>query len=240
VERGGQGLAARKGIPFIAVAHEGGMANADLAVWTGVANAPVAMLDDERPRAHWSEILMMAERLAPTPRLVPADEVERALVMGLAHAICGEDGLGWNRRIQLLDQSEASARAKAAEKDPSALHRPNAPIAAMRRRYSPNGDPAAAEARILSILRHLEEVLAANQQAGSHWFVGKTMTAVDIYWAAFAMMFDPLPEAWCPMPRFYRDGALVRSAAIIRALTPALLAHRDGVAAECFEKPMRF
>ena len=32
--------------------------------------------------------------------LVPEDAEPRALLYGLAHEICGEDGLGWNRRLQ--------------------------------------------------------------------------------------------------------------------------------------------
>ena len=70
--------------------------------WAGQRTGPVAIYDDERPRAGWAEILLLAERLAPTPSLLPADAAERALVFGLAHEICGEAGLGWARRLQLV------------------------------------------------------------------------------------------------------------------------------------------
>ncbi|WP_394658504.1 hypothetical protein [uncultured Novosphingobium sp.] len=229
-----------KGIPFVPVPHKGGMPNEELVAWTGIANAPVAMLDDERPRAHWSEILMLAERLAPEPRLIPQDEALRVQVLGLCHEICGEDGLGWNRRLQLLERSEITARRKAAEKDPTALDRPNVPIARMRFRYSPNGDLAAAEQRILAILAHLDAALAANRAKGADWLVGERMTAADIYWTAFSNMFVPIPHDRCPMPDFYREAALVQSAAVSSAVTADLLDHRDKVAAICFENPMRF
>lgn len=229
-----------KGIAHVPVAHEAGMANEELVAWTGVANAPVAMLDDERPRAHWSEILLLAERLAPEPRLVPADEALRVEAWGLCHELCGEDGLGWNRRLQLLEQSEASARRKAAEKDPQALHAPNIPVARMRHRYSPNGDPAVAERRILDILALLDARLAANQSSGESWLVAGGLSAPDIYWAAFANLFAPMPDEWCPMPSFYRNNALAHSPQVARALTPRLLAHRDRIGALCFERPMRF
>lgn len=58
-----------RGIAFVPVAHVGGMDNADLVDRTGIANAPVAMFADERPRADWSEILLLAERLSAEPRL---------------------------------------------------------------------------------------------------------------------------------------------------------------------------
>jgi hypothetical protein len=70
--------------------------------WAGQRSGPVAVYKDERPRAGWAEILLLAERLAPAPSLLPADPAERALAFGLAHEICGESGLGWSRRLQLV------------------------------------------------------------------------------------------------------------------------------------------
>ena len=70
--------------------------------WAGQRSGPVAIYDGERPRSGWAEILLLAERLAPTPALLSKDAAERALVFGLAHEICGEDGLGWARRLQLI------------------------------------------------------------------------------------------------------------------------------------------
>jgi hypothetical protein len=69
----------------------------------GQRNGPVAIYEDERPRSGWAEILQLAERLGAKPSLLPADAAQRALVFGLAHEICGESGLGWSRRLQLID-----------------------------------------------------------------------------------------------------------------------------------------
>jgi len=69
---------------------------------TGQASFPAAMYEDERPRSGWAEILWLAERLAPKPALVPADPEQRALLFGLAHEICGEMGLGWCRRLEIV------------------------------------------------------------------------------------------------------------------------------------------
>ena len=70
--------------------------------WAGQRSGPVAIYDNEQPRSGWAEILLLGERLAPTPSLLPADPVERALVFGISHEICGEEGLGWSRRLQLI------------------------------------------------------------------------------------------------------------------------------------------
>ena len=56
-----------------------------------------------------AEILLLAERLAPTPSLLPADPAVRALAFGLAHEICGEAGLGWSRRLQMVHASLQNA-----------------------------------------------------------------------------------------------------------------------------------
>ena len=141
-----KGLLHVKGISYLPVAHLGGMENSELVAWTGIANAPVAVYDDERPRAHWSEILMLAERLNPEPSLIPADQSDRVVMMGICHEICGEDGLGWNRRLQLIAMNESRARAKAA------TDQPNAATERLRHRYSGNAAMAEAERRMIATL----------------------------------------------------------------------------------------
>ena len=64
--------------------------------WAGQRSGPVAIYDNEPPRSGWAEILLLAERLAHKPSLLPTDPAERALVFGISHEICGEAGLGWS------------------------------------------------------------------------------------------------------------------------------------------------
>jgi len=45
---------------------------------------------------------MLAERIAPAPRLLPDAVADRALVFGLGRELCGELGLGWCRRLMLV------------------------------------------------------------------------------------------------------------------------------------------
>src|SRR6516162_2355016 len=71
--------------------------------WAGQRSGPVAIYNDERPRSGWAEILLLAERLAPSPSLLPREPADRALVFGLSHELCGEQGLGWSRRLQMID-----------------------------------------------------------------------------------------------------------------------------------------
>src|SRR5258706_2714320 len=100
-----------KRIPYVPVAQQPVVTNDALQEWTGHSNAPIAVYDDERTRAGWAEILFLAERLAPQPSLIPAEPEDRVRFFGLAHEICGEDGLGWNRRnLMVLESRDAGAR----------------------------------------------------------------------------------------------------------------------------------
>src|SRR5262245_33465326 len=70
--------------------------------WAGQLSGPVAIHDDEPPRSGWAEILMLAERLAPAPPLLSLVPEIRAQQLLLADKFCGMNGLGWNRRLQMV------------------------------------------------------------------------------------------------------------------------------------------
>ena len=80
----------------------GGQPNPELEAWTGETNAPQAVYEDEPARTHWSEIILLAERLAPNPPLLPEDPDDRALMFGLIHELAAESGFGWVKRLLLL------------------------------------------------------------------------------------------------------------------------------------------
>jgi hypothetical protein len=60
-----------KGIEFQRVYRAPADPPEALETWTGQASFPAAVHEDERPRTSWSEILLLAERLRPEPRLLP-------------------------------------------------------------------------------------------------------------------------------------------------------------------------
>ena len=92
-----------KKIPYIPVAQHGGQGNEELVAWTGHRNAPVAMYENEPARTGWYEILMLAERLAPTPSLLPQQVDNRATMIGLSNELCGEEGFTWQARHIMFD-----------------------------------------------------------------------------------------------------------------------------------------
>jgi glutathione S-transferase len=220
-----------KGITYTPVRQLPAQPNPALEAWTGRNDAPIAVWGDERPRAGWVEILLLAERLAPEPRLVPEDPERRALLFGYAHEICGEQGLGWSRRLTLVHERLGADAPPAARAVGEALGR--------KYGYS----PAAAEAaprRCAEILGLLAALLRRSREAGGRYLLGGRLTALDLYWAAFAVLLEPLPDEACPLPGGLRAMYATRDPVIRAALDPALLAHRDFVYREHLPLPMEF
>ncbi len=224
----------QKSIPFAMVRQVAGAANDELFAWTGHRNAPVAIYDAERPRVHWADILAQAERIAPEPRLVPRDPEQRIRMFGLANELCGEAGLGWARRLRLLDEMRAGAEAPGA---PTAL-RDTFRGLSERYGYSPEAAAQMAQ-RTLEIVGLLGHQLQAQRAAGSQYLIGDRLTALDVYGATFAVLLDPLPEEQCRMDPGLRASYAERDPAI-RAAAAELLAHRDFVYRQHLGLPLDF
>ena len=65
-------------------------------------------------------------------------------------------------------------------------------------------DPMAVERaaeRVSEILSMLADQL---ERSGGPWLMGSELRAVDIYWACFSNLIDPLPPEKSPMPEYVR------------------------------------
>lgn len=226
-----KGLFDVKGIEYVRVRQVGGEPNEALAAWTGSDNAPIAVLDDERPRSSWFDLVHLAERLSPKPALIPDDAADRAAMFGLIHEIAGECGFGWQRRLMMLHPLLGSLEGP----PPPQLEA----VARLGGKYGYSPEVAqAAPARAQQVLDLLSDTLQRQREAGRTWLVGESPSAVDIYWATFAAMLDPLPEDVCPMGGMRRQYTLTPDAGI--TVDPALLEHRDLVYRDHLTLPMRF
>src|SRR3984957_18875228 len=76
-------LSVRK-VEFIPVEQLAMEKNDDLFEWTGMRNAPIAVLDEDPPQSTWLEILLLAERIGSGPSLIPVAPIDRALMMGFS------------------------------------------------------------------------------------------------------------------------------------------------------------
>ncbi|HTU65872.1 MAG TPA: hypothetical protein VMF52_07980 [Steroidobacteraceae bacterium] len=194
--------------------------------WTGgVRNAPVAVYENEPPRSGWAEILMLAERLAPSPALLSLEPHERGRALELANDFCGERGLGWTRRLQCVQ---------------AGLQRgggfPERIAGYLGKRYG--YDPAQGESYGPRVRELLGKFSAALKGSGGEYYHGDTFGAVDIYSAVFMALFQPLPEATCAMDPNIRVAFEWLDDATRAALDPALIAHRDRMYARHLETPL--
>lgn len=207
-------------------------ADAELFAWTAQSSAPVMVWNDERPRSTWIEQLYLAERLAPTPSLIPEDPEDRVRMFGLAHELCGEQGFGWMGRLMLVDIGMA----------PLAKDGPEWNFwRRFGRKYGLSPDAiAAAPKRMADCLRLLDAQLARGQATGGRYFFGAKLSALDIYWATFLGLIDPLPEDLCPMATFFRPLYTNRHPVVRAALSERLIAHRMFVYREHLELPVVF
>ncbi|MEM7410773.1 MAG: glutathione S-transferase C-terminal domain-containing protein [Myxococcota bacterium] len=226
-----KGVLHAKGLAFTRVAQQGGADNDALFAWTGHRNAPVVVFDEQPPRTGWSEILWLAEHLAPEPSLLPDASEDRVACYGLSHLLMGEGGFGWCRRLMMFH-----GLMDAEGKLPEALQ-PTLGRMVVQYGYS-RAAAEVAERRVVEILGLLSDRLAAQRAAGRDFLVGDRLSALDIYWAAMAALVAPLPPDVCAMPDMLRASYQNTGDRIAKAVDPELLAHRDRIYRDHLEFPL--
>jgi glutathione S-transferase len=195
-----------------------------LARWAGQLSGPVVVYDSEPPRSGWEEILGLAERLAPAPALLPAGPAERARALAYAQDFCGKDGLGWNRRLQLV---HAGLRKTGGFSERVAGY--------LGKKYG--YDPARAAGYGPCVRELLGRMSAALRASGGDYYFGG-LSAVDVYSATFVALFAPLPEAQCAMQPGLRAALEWLDEETRTALDPRLLEHRDMMYARHLALPL--
>jgi len=213
-----------KGLPYTAAPQQPGGPNPELVAWSGTNSAPVVAWNDEPPLNRWNDILLLLERLAPDKPLVPQSPSERILMFGMAHEICGELGFGWNCRLNMIGPPK-----------------PGEAPTGFAKKYGQNeSDAARATARVIAFINHLATTLKAQSQHGSHYLVGGSLTAVDLYWAAFSNLVALQPPEECPINPAVRPMFEQVPAEVSAAIDPILIEHRDRIMRAHFKIPMEF
>jgi glutathione S-transferase len=214
-------MAEFKSLDFLC-AHQIPMSdNPELTAWAGTNSAPVVAWNDEPPLNRWNDILLLLERLAPEPRLVPENPAERIAVFGIGHEICGELGFGWNRRIDLMRPAPGEAPGPFAQK------------------YHYREDEAKlANSRVIALMQELAARLKRQRDSGSEYLVGSTVTAADFYWATFSNFVALQPQEVCPINPQARPMFERTPAEITDAIEPILIEHRDRMMQRYFKLPL--
>jgi glutathione S-transferase len=215
-----------KKVPYVRVPQRPGMPNEEIVAWTGQRSAPVAAWNDERPRTAWSEIVQLAERVAPDPPLIPKDAELRARMFGLLHELAGENGFGWSRRMMFAL---------------STLDGPDAMVGEFLVQAYGSGRPQLdpLRRRVGELLDLYASVLGAQRRAGRRFFLGDSLTALDLYWAGFAALIEPLPPEQCDMLPQFRELYTLRDAELRARVDPILLEHRDAIYRDFLLLPIR-
>lgn len=197
--------------------------------WTGgQLNGPIAFYGQEPPRGGWAEILELAERLKPTPALLPADAAAREKVLGLGREILGEGGLCWTRRLQMVHAGLQSQPGFPA---------PVAKYLAKKYGYSQDAAPTYGT-QVQALLASLATRLKQQRDAGSNYYVGNALTAADVYSGTAMALFRPLPHEQCPMKPDTRAAFEAVDPQTNAALDPILLEHRDRIYAQHLALPL--
>jgi len=195
--------------------------------WTGQDSFPAAVYESEPARSGWAEILFLAERLAPSPSLIPADPADRALFFGLCHEIAGEMGLGWCRRLLAMEMGLAGD-----PPDPLSMY--------LADKYGFSKAAAAtALGRVIDVLTLLRDQLRRQREAGRRHLVGDALSALDIYWATFCNLVSPLPPEQLPMSQAMRPIFTATESEVLTIIADGLLEHRDFVYGKYLELPVQ-
>jgi glutathione S-transferase len=215
-----KGLFRVANVPVVAVRR---MRDAhDVTAWTGVDNVPVVFHNAEPARTNWAAITTLAARLAGPDVLIPEETAARAETMGLLHEIAGEDGIGWNARLAMIDATLKSEGKRG-------FPLPIGQYLAARYGYTPDAGERI-RPRVERQLRALRDRLAAQQARGHAYLGGARVSALDIYLAAFLTPLTAISETDCPTLIPALRAAFGAAHEELGALVPAeLLAHRTMV-----------
>ncbi len=207
-----KGLFRVAGLPALAVRSN--REDAEQAAWTRSHNVPVVLHDDDPPRTNWAEIVMLADRLAAPGLLLARDLERRVRTIGLIHELAGEQGVGWNARLLMIDAGIASEGKRG-------FPRSVAHYLAGKYGYSPE---RVAEART----RAGEQLAAIERELGDRGFFGGLQAdALDVYTACFTTILAPMTEEDCPrMAPALRRGFLAAHEGLGEMVGPGLAAHR--------------
>ncbi len=216
-----------KGIPCQYAAQKRSDVDVALVEWAGSSSVPVVAYEQESLRTGWAEILLLAERLEPEPALIPEDPELRAQLFGVAHELCGEMGFGWCLRLLMIEKSMDQS-------DDSGGRFPPEVTASLAAKYGFR--PAAvaqARERVTGVLAMLDARLQTQR-----YLVGDRFSAADIYWATFANLMAPLPEAQLPAFPLIREAYTNRDEGLGAAFSDRLKAHQVDIYERYLELPV--
>jgi glutathione S-transferase len=186
-----------KKVDYIRAIHPFGDKQAQESLYklTAQRSLPTMLYNDDPPRSAMIEQINLAENLgAPdAPKLIPAETQDRILMFGLLNELAGEGGIVYTVRL---------------------MGGPNSPLA-VKYGYTPEVAAAGGQ-KIADGLTALSKQLEAQKLKGSKYFVGSSISVLDVYWATMSLMFAVPDEEI--MPRTKQNKGLLAGFAATGAL----------------------
>jgi glutathione S-transferase len=225
-----RGVLGVKNIPALRGRFDMNSDHRDLIDWSAQSSVPVIAWNDEQPKSNWIDQIFLAERVEPNPSVIPQKIDDRMTMFGLLSEICAPGGFGWCRRLMLVHMG---------------LNNPDLPpenrafFEGFGQKYGYS--PAAAEAapgRVVEILNALSKQLEASEKQGSQYFIGGKLSALDIYWAGFSHLIEPLPADQCPMLEDFRPMYMNFDPSVAAAAKANLMQHREFIYRDHLGLPM--
>lgn len=136
--------------------------------------------------------------------------------------------MGWSRRLQLVEAGLVGL---------GGFQPKVAAYIGKKYGFRPEAG-VAATSRVVELLTMLAARLKAQHAAGSPYYVGEGLTAVDIYSASVLALLRPLPQDVCPMHPGTRAAFEFSEPATDAALDEILLKHRDMMYQRHLELPL--
>jgi glutathione S-transferase len=204
---------------------------ADVTAWTGVDNVPAVLHGVEPVRTSWAAIVALAARLGEPNAILPADVAARADVMGALDSIAGEDGLGWNARLAMIDASVTSNGERGFPKGVGEY---------LAKRYGhAHAAMPAVRTLVAAQLASLGDRLAVQCARGHEYLAGPRVGALDVYAATFLTPLIPITVEACPQLAPPLRAAFGVAAEMFGDLLPnELVAHRALVFERHLELPI--
>ena len=149
-------------------------------------------------------------------------------MFGYCNELCGENGIGWTERLRGVHEEITKPGG-----DPAGV----SAYLGKKYGYTPEIGKRATE-RVASGISALADRLLEQKSRGSRFFIGDSLSAMDVYWAAFSNAMKPLAPELCPMQARIREAFTITEPTIVAATHPILIEHRDFIFKNYLELPV--
>ena len=225
-----RGILEYKNIPYSKGRFELGGDHEQLIAWTSQSSVPVIAWNDEFPKSAWLEQIFLAERVQPEPSIIPTDINERVLMFGMLNELCAPEGFAWNRRLMLVHMGL---------KNPDLSNEQKQFFNYFGEKYGYSEEKAmGAPQRVVRILNMLTTQLKTQISKECNYFIGNSVSALDIYWAGMSHLIEPMPAKDCPMLENFRPMYTNFDPNIANAASKELMRHREFIYREHLGLPM--